>query len=272
MSAQKQCPKCGEKNPAEAVMCWACYTSLTGGGTGAAALAGAGGPSLGGSSSPMTDSAEKKSIDPKQLAIIGVGLLVALGFGVKTMMGGGEESSDFPALPTSSGDTPKPQPASNPNPASVPVNGVAVPLPPVSGNGGGQAAPAQGYFRVVVSPNPRQKWGTAAIVPTQSKADKSAALSYAVMAKQHIDQTTRFSAVEIYVINDAGAASTLRAYQSKSKGAPLTESDYTNPALSNVWNNAILRYVWNNGKSTVTYPFENPNNFWSSDKTASSGR
>ena len=31
MSAQKQCPKCGEKNPAEAVMCWACYTSLSGG-------------------------------------------------------------------------------------------------------------------------------------------------------------------------------------------------------------------------------------------------
>ncbi|RYG70864.1 hypothetical protein EON80_06595 [bacterium] len=29
--ASKKCPKCGEDNPAEAVMCWACYTPLSGG-------------------------------------------------------------------------------------------------------------------------------------------------------------------------------------------------------------------------------------------------
>jgi hypothetical protein len=271
MSAQKQCPKCGEKNPAEAVMCWACYTSLTGGSTGAAALAGAGGGAIGGAiggATPVTDSGEKKSIDPKQLAIVGVGLLVALGFGVKTMMGSGDDTGGGDL----NGNGPvveRPAPvAKAQTPPVIPVNGVQVPLPPVtSAQNGGNNVPAQ-YYRTVVSPDPKQKWGTMVIVPTE-KADEAQARSYALLAKQNMDNIKKFPALEIFVINDNEAAVTLRRYHNRNHAAPLTETDFKDPELSNVWKNTIVRYMWNGGHQTFTYPSKNPDNFW--EDSAGSG-
>lgn len=248
-------------------MCWACYTSLTGGGAGAATLAGAGagGGSIGGPA-PMTESGEKKSIDPKQLAIIGVGLLVALGFGVKTMMGGEESGGDELGGAPTPVQRPNPVAAENKVPV-VTVGNVAVPLPPISTNqNGGQPLPAQ-YFRTIVSPVPKHKWGTAAILPTNGKVSESTARSYALLAKQNIDRVHKFAALEIFVITDETAAATFRRFQNRREGAPLTEAQFKDPALAEVWGSTIVRYMWNGGRASFTSPSKNPNSFWSDPPT-----
>ncbi len=241
-------------------MCWACYTSLTGGGVGAAALAGAGAGPIGGAA-PMTDSGEKKSIDPKLLGIVGVCLLAAVGFGVKTMIGGeGGDPNDLPQLPTDKGEKPLPPVAI---PVTLPGLSAPVPLPPVTAEQNkGQEPPAIPY-RVVVSPNPRQKWGTVALAPVTGKVSETEARSWAMLAKQNIDRTFKFPAMEIFVINDPGAASVLKDYQNKRRGAPLTEADYSAPELAEVWNNAIVRFVWNGGKGSFSSPAKSPSSFWS---------
>jgi hypothetical protein len=72
--ASKKCPKCGEDNPAEAVMCWACYTPLSAAGgapLGATAAMSAGalaqGPmgKAGSGPTPVEGEKEKKPVDPK---------------------------------------------------------------------------------------------------------------------------------------------------------------------------------------------------------------
>ena len=60
----KKCPKCGESNPPEAVMCWACYTPLSG-------SAGSG-PSSQSTPAHAAES-EKKAIPPWQLGLVAVG-------------------------------------------------------------------------------------------------------------------------------------------------------------------------------------------------------
>jgi hypothetical protein len=261
MSAQKQCPKCGEKNPAEAVMCWACYTSLTGGGVGAAALAGAGAPM--GGATPMADSDEKKKIDPKHLAIIGIGLLIAAGFGVSTMMGSGEGESD--PLPFG-GDTVKPnKPAGDLAPAPAPAPGGPNPVGP-SAPTPGEVTKAEGIpYQLVVAPNLRYSAATVAIVPTQNNVSPAEAKALATLAQQRILQKKKFAPVEIFVFNDEKSAQILAGYQRRRRGAPLTAEDYSSPDLAPAWKSVIIRHR-NDGKRTAyTFPQIQPNSFWSND-------
>ncbi|HEY0074340.1 MAG TPA: hypothetical protein VGB77_09580 [Abditibacteriaceae bacterium] len=243
-------------------MCWACYTSLTGGGVGAAALAGAGAPM--GAATPMADSDEKKKIDPKHLAIIGIGLLIAAGFGVSTMMGSGEGESD--PLPFG-GDTVKPdKPAGDPPPA---VQAAA----PSGANPVGPSAPTPGElgvaqktpYQLVAAPNLRYSAATVAIVPTQNNVSPAEAKALATVAQQQILQKKKFAPVEIFVFNDEKSAQTLAAYQRRRRGAPLTASDYSSPDLAPAWKSVIIRHR-NDGKRTAyTFPNLQPGSFWSND-------
>lgn len=264
MSAQKQCPKCGEKNPAEAVMCWACYTSLTGGGGGATALAGAAGGAIGGPA-PMADSGEKKSMDPKLLGIVGVCLLAAVGFGVNTMMSGGGSEDD----PLPSGGTVVPDKGGS---TQTPVT-----IPPVVSSGGpnpvSPSAPSQGEIKqasktpytMVSAPSLRYAGATVIIVPTQNNVSTSEAKALASVAYTQIMQQKKFSPVEIFVFNDEQSAQLLGGYQSKNRGAPLTTSDYGNPDIASCWKQAVLRQLSDGRKTVYSSPQSNPTNFWASD-------
>ena len=256
MSAQKQCPKCGEKNPAEAVMCWACYTSLSGG------VAAPGGTlAAPGAATVMGDSGDKKKADPKQLAIIGVGLLVALGFGAKMMLGGGEEKEEilptFTSTKTGTG-TPPPTPTT-----SEPINtGTTVQT--------GGTAPAQPAGPVVqappfpytlaAAPNARLPYATMAIVPNQGELKESEAQALAKFADRYQQKAKKFPTVEIFVINNPQQARRFAEYQSSRRGEQMTDRDYQ--ALQDVWGSTPVRYVNKNGKASFSSPQRSPGNFW----------
>lgn len=240
-------------------MCWACYTSLSGG---ASALAGAaaGGPASAVGKAPMGDTEEKKKIDPKHLAIIGVGLLVALGFGAKTMMGSGSEGETLPeggfAAPTKAPPNPAPP---QPPPPAAPV-GVAASPP----TGGEVAAAGRMPFQFVASPNIRYAGATAAIVPTVTDAKVGEAKALAGMAHTQLNSLKKFAPVEIFVFNDERSARVLAMYQSKRRGAPLTSGDYQSPELVAVWKEVLVRYKSEGGRQSYSYPKDNPSNFWMS--------
>ena len=245
-------------------MCWACYTSLTGAGasvTGAAALVGVDG-SIGATSIGGSD--EKKKIDPKHLAIIGVGLLVAVGFGVNTMMSGGGGEEQIMDFTVDKGGSTSGASGTTTVQQTAPVASGDNPVGPgsqTSGPSGG--GPTLGPpYRVVVSPHPRQDWGTMALVASDEKINEAQAKTYILDAKQKIEARKKFPAMEIFVITDQGAGASFARFQNRRKGAPLRESEYMDPSLSNVWSKTILRYVKNGKIESVTSPMRNPTGFW----------
>jgi hypothetical protein len=257
MADQKQCPKCGEKNPAEAVMCWACYTSLSGGA--AAVGIGAGGPAAAPGKAPMTDSGEKKKIQPAHLAIIGVGLLVALGFGATQLLGsGGEAVDEFPLPP------PKPQSSSVSSEPAQPQQAV-ISLPPGPSPAMPNAVvPAAGpVYNIVASPNPREQWATMAIAPVNGQFKEKEAQAVAQFASRQLQRSKKYAATEIVVINDTRAAEIFSEHYNRNQQKPLSASDYTDPTLvANVWPFTPVRYVNANGKESFTFPQKNPTGFW----------
>lgn len=256
MSAQKQCPKCGEKNPAEAVMCWACYTSLTGG------VAAAGGITAPGVS-PITadEGGEKKKIEPKQLAIIGVGLLVLLGVGAKTMLGGGEPEADELEITTGApAKAPAPAPAATQPPVST-VVGPSGPAPSVPAS---VVTPQRFPYQMLGSPNPNASTATVAIVPTENDLTEGQARGLAAFAHRQITKAKKWPAVEIFVFNDVESAQSFANYQNRLRGAALTESDYTSSTLTALWPKTLVRYYSRNERVWITSPRTNIGSFWKS--------
>jgi hypothetical protein len=252
---QKKCPKCGENNPPEAVMCWACYTPLTGGAAaGAAAPAGRG-------AAPAAESGEEKAKPPVwQMAVIAGGLLGALFLGASSMgliggSGGGGESP--PDLPPETGAVPSPD-----NPAPP-----APPPAPAPATDGGNPAPAPAFtapFAVVTQPNPRAAIGIMAIIPTSKTLPPEKAASLAAFTYRQVVDPNRWPVFQIFVFNNDKAAAMFKDYQIKQRGAPLDDSDYRQ--LSNIWPNVYVRYEYRRsgkgGVETVRYPFKDPMGWW----------
>jgi hypothetical protein len=265
MSAQKQCPKCGEKNPAEAVMCWACYTSLSGGAMAAPAGAGPVGGAI--AAGTMDDAGDKKKIEPKQLAIIGVGLVVALGFAAKTMMGSGaapeDVMPDISATGSSGGSSTTTTSTSSSSSSSTSTTPAAT-----GPNPGGPAAAAADAppfpYRLAVGPNPGSKWATMAIVPNKGAMKESEAKALAEFAYRYQQKSRKFPVVEIFVINSSQDADTFAEYQNKRRGDQMGAGDYQ--ALRQVWGNTPVRYLNVNGRATVSSPQRNPDAFWQTNR------
>ncbi len=264
MSAQKQCPKCGEKNPAEAVMCWACYTSLTGGVTAAGGLAAPGAAPL-----AMADSGEKKKIEPKQLAIIGVGLVVLLGVGATVMMGGGETEPDDVAFTSGAAKSTNPNPA----PAATtppPVASTVVAGGPAPGAPAVAQVPQRFPYQMLGSPNPNASTATVAIVPTENDLTEGQARGLATFAHRQISRAKKWPAVEIFVFNDVPSAQAFATYQNKNlRTRSMSDGDYTNPQLAALWPKAIVRYYSRNERVWVTSPRGSSGNFWKSGAASS---
>ncbi len=265
--SQKKCPKCGELNPPEAVMCWACYTPLSG----PASAAGAAAPA--GKAAPKQSDDEKKKSPPWQMGVVGVALLGGIFVGVRTMMPA--SSSVDEETETGTTDTKRPgEPGDSPNQPSAPTTSSpsAPPAPARAAAPAGSSVPApqEAPFTVVVPPNPRRSVGTMAIVPTDgtSSGPQAAALA-AYTRRQYKGRTKQWTSLYIYVFSDNRGAEYFASYMKRRKGAELTESDFS--YLTNLWGSVLTRYEYTtyNGKRVerALYPSKNPDGWWNEKAT-----
>lgn len=249
MENKKRCPKCGEENPPEAVMCWACYTPLSA----AAAGTGAGAAKRSAASSVQTHDDEehvKPATQPWQIAVIAIGLIFVLFWVGKNFLPSG-----------SSGDTlpPAASPGFSPGDAAPPP--VAQSSTSQSGTSSISAVTPQKLpFTVAVAPNPNITVGTMAIVPTESNISASQAASLASFTRSQFTQMKRWNKLYIYVFRDQQSAKQFANYQRSRRGAPLTGSDYRN--LTSLWGSALACYEYNNGSEQIYTPTNNPSGWW----------
>ncbi len=261
--ASKKCPKCGEDNPAEAVMCWACYTPLSGSaplGAGLAAGAAVGTmPKTAGAPMgvpPSNDEPAKKGIDPK---VIGVGAFLLIGGVVAVMMsgllGGGGDSGAMP------GGVDPTAPVADPAPAPAPApGGVAPPIStgPVA-SGGAAPAPVPIPFKTIASPGAGFKTGTLGILVTGNAASPAGAAKF---AKNQFAKNGNWTNMQVAVFTDQQTADAFGTYQRNRKNAPLTSADFKALAEQGVWNNTPA-FLDARGKSEKVYtPSSSPLSWW----------
>ena len=260
---KKKCPKCGEENPAEAVMCWACYTPLAG----AAAVGAAAGASASGAAGATTvdvgATGEKKQIPPWQLGVVGIGLLAALYVGVKAVMPASESADDESGVPADAAPPPDDAGAAPaPEPAAPTASNPVV----FSSNGEATVMPDKAPFTIVVPPNPKLSVATMAIVPTEeSTSGPQAAALAAYTRRQYTASVGSWGTFYIYVFSDAKSAQYFADYQKRRRGAPLDQSDYSQ--LTNLWSSCLARYEYSatgGGRriERVLYPSKNPGSWW----------
>lgn len=252
MENKKRCPKCGEENPPEAVMCWACYTPLTNTvnvGAGASRAARASGPSL-----DDDDEESKPSTPPWQIAVIAIGLVFVLFMVAKNFLPSGNTDDAVPVAASSQ---------------TQPGTGAGAPAPgPAADTGGGGSndssvpAPQKLPFTIAVSPNPSITVGTMAIVSTDPNISAGQAAALASFTKNQFSHMKRWSKLYIYVFKDEPSAQQFANYQRQRSGAPLADSDYRN--LSSLWSSALACYEYNNGSERMYNPSNNPSGWWGS--------
>jgi hypothetical protein len=233
-------------------MCWACYTPLSGAGSGAAQ-----GPSVA-TKSPHEADGFKKPIPPWQLGVVGIALLLALGVGAKMMFGG----SGDPDSSDSSGIT---APAPGRPAVAAPVTITSVPPPPVSPGPPSNSAdtappPRPDSFSIVAAPDPRFSFGTMAIVPTNPNLNTREAAQLAVFARQQMMRSKKWQILHIYVFANREAGMVFRRYQTARKGAPLGPDDYQK--LADLWPNTLVRYEYNRGSEGILIPSRRPSSWW----------
>lgn len=253
---QKKCPKCGEMNPPEAVMCWACYTPLTGAAA-AVAPAGAGGKVVA-PARTKDDDKDKPKVPLWQYAVIGIALFGGLGFGAYSMFGGGPAPVDVP-IPAPI--TPR-GPGAGPSTPVQSVN-IAGPAGPAGTSTNSSPAPATPYS-IVTSPSTQYAEGTMGILVKTANTNVSPAQAavYAEYARRGLGaQANRWRPLRIFVFADARTAQTFADYQSGRGGQPLSSSDYQSLAQT-VWPRTILHYEWNGNRATRTSPQANPTSWW----------
>lgn len=261
--ANKKCPKCGEDNPAEAVMCWACYTPLSGAApltASAAAIpatAGAAGK-IGAPGVDVSDN-EKKGIDPKA---IGIGAVLLIGLAIAGFVtfgmgsgGGGDEATPTDPVPAGdpgpgAGAPPPPPVASGPPPVFTPSGGgapvAAVPLP----------------FTTVVQPNPAYATGTVGIISNNANLSPTQAIGLAKSARQQFMANGRWKNMQIAVFTNPTSAKAFQTYQASRKGQKLESNDYQTLASQGVWSGAAAFYETIGRSEYPYYPSRNPTAWW----------
>ena len=265
--ATKKCPKCGEENPAEAVMCWACYTPLAGG---AAAVAGGGLVTPRGGAAAVTPAGsaaaqeeEKSSVDPKIFVIVGLLIVAAVIGSFTTGLIGGSSSGAVPdVVPLAPGDTTGGGIAESPPPGPQQPQVVPPTFTPQTSAPVADAGPATPQMKVVVPPDPRQPVGTMGIILNTPNASPAQALALAKFAKQTFERGGKWSGMQVVVFNNQEAAKTFLKYQAQRRGAKLTPYQYQDLANQNVWN-SVPAYYETQGKTEMPYyPSNNPKGWW----------
>ena len=267
--ANKKCPKCGEDNPAEAVMCWACYTPLTAGagasmgagigGAGAATMPRSGPMGVPGAGVP-NDGQRKKEVDPK-LYLLGGLLVVGLIVGV-LMSGilGSSAAPDstlinvLPAAPSDNGFGTR-------GGAAAPIQLPPPPAPSGGGGGGGGGQQQQPSYTAVVSPNPKYTTATFGIVPAQP-VNAAGAANLARAARQDMAANGKWTNTQIFVFTDNNSATIFKQAMNARKGMPLGPNDFATMAVQGAWAGATLFYESRGNKEKTSSPAANPRSWW----------
>ncbi len=253
--SQKKCPKCGEMNPAEAVMCWACYTPLTAG-----AVAGGGTAAMAATPVTTAEKKEKKAVEPWQIGVVAVAVVLALGFGVSQMMGssGGEGTTDNVA-----GPIPKPPRTSgrDSGPSPDPFTGTLTVPAPGGGAGTSMKIADVVEYDVVSPPNPDLQWGVVGLAAKDPNVSSQRAAGMATFAHQQFGGQSKWKAMQIFVFKTREAATQFNRFQIGRKYDVVADDDY--PGLAALWPNCIVRYEVNgNGAPDIRFPSKSPNGWW----------
>ena len=256
---QKKCPKCGENNPPEAVMCWACYTPLTAGAVAPGVAPGAvrpGGPPGPGGPAAATDTGGGAGgIQPWMYAVGGVVLLVILVVGAKVLMGGDPPGDAAPGGDTggtsSTGMTGSPGNVMPPSRSSG-----TMPLPPSNSNstGPGSTTILPAPYNIGAIPNPQAPVGIVGIAPVQplSPSQGASIAKYAVSQFANVDH---WGALEVFVFQDQQANQAFKDYQTGRRSYPLGADDFNSAELNNLWPQTMAVYVfYKGGKERVVKP------------------
>jgi len=243
---KKQCQKCGEENPPEAVMCWACYTPLSGGAAPTSSAASR--------QAAAKDDTEKKGIAPWQMGVMGLALVLGLGIGVKTLLLPGSADVDTSAAPGKASTKPGAPAMLQPVPFTpgTPTDVTLPNAPPVT--------PGRPLMIVEVPPNPKMEIATMGIVPTEQNVSSDRAASLAVQAHQSVVNSKRFKMVQIFVFSDQQAATMFREYQKPRRGAPLELGDYEK--LAQLWRRTPAVYEFKGTSERWISPARWPNDWW----------
>jgi hypothetical protein len=204
------------------------------------------------------DAPEKKKIDPK---LIGVGAFLVVGALVAFLVNGGMSGGSGEEVVAG----PVSDPAANPGVSAPPQGGVAPPAFSPAPGGGGQAPPAPVPlpFTTVVPPNPNYKTGTMGIRVTGDGALSPAkAAGFAKFARNQFARNGRWTNMQICVFNDDKTANAFKAYQAARRGAPLTNTDYTQLASRGVWTSTPVFLEARGNSEKVYFPSRNPNAWW----------
>lgn len=246
-------------NPVEGVMCWACYTPLTGGASaaGAGAAAKLGGPP-GVSAPPGLEEKPKAKVSPVQMGVIGVALVVLLGMGLRSMNGS--------SLPDKPADTLPRVPGGDPGgPVVIPARpGQTAPPPPQGGPQASDPVPEMTYS-VTTPPSVKSSWATVGIVPEAANTDRVMAGRLASLAHQRYAKTGKWDGIYVYAFADKQTASVFQKYQRGRRGAPLGPGDYDDPSLQSIWPKTLARYEFSKGQEAIRYPQINPTGWFAGD-------
>ncbi|MBW3636226.1 MAG: zinc finger Ran-binding domain-containing protein [Armatimonadetes bacterium] len=260
--ASKKCPKCGEDNPAEAVMCWACYTPLSGsaattGIAGAAGLAGFGGTTSAAQAPvgvPAVEEAPKKGVDPK---LVGIVAFLLIGGVVAFLVNGGMSGGSGPvtadtALTEAPADpnAPPPPPVAAPPPLSVAPSSTTT-APP---------APVPVIFTTVTAPNPKFETGVVGVLVPPAKAGQ--ATGAAKFVRDQFSRNGSWTRMQVVVFADSATADAFRAYQGPRGGRPLDATSYQQLSTQGVWTNTLAFLESSGKKEVMHYPSRNPNGWW----------
>ncbi|MBV9868110.1 MAG: zinc ribbon domain-containing protein [Abitibacteriaceae bacterium] len=254
---QKKCPKCGENNPPEAVMCWACYTPLSGGAVAPAMAGGAvgprgpgGPPGAGTLAAPGDAPSGGISVQPWMYAVGGVVLLVILVIGAKALFGGGDTSGDVPPVSAGSSSTTSSYPSTGSSRTSSPsVAGPAVAAPASTGSPAGNAVPMK--FSIGAVPNPNESIGVVGIASTEPISPGQAG-GVAKYARTVFANANHYDQLQIYVFRDQQANARFKEFQAGHRNAPLSEADFVN--LNDLWPDTLAVYVFSKGGEKVYVP------------------
>ena len=265
--ATKKCPKCGEENPAEAVMCWACYTPLAGGA--AAATAGGlvaprgGAAAVAPAATAARQEEEKKAIDPRIFLVVGLLVVAGIIGGFTTgVFGGGGNSEVLPAVTLTQGGGGRTRPAGGGTTINVNPSSPVVVSPPTN-SGPGNQRPVAINFKTIVPPNPKYTNGTMAILAPTANISPTEALALAKHARQLFAPNGRWTQMQILVFNNPDAAKAFQKYQADNKDAPLTDPEYQDLAGRGIWG-SVPAYYETKGKAERAFsPSTSANGWWS---------
>ncbi len=257
--ASKKCPKCGEDNPAEAVMCWACYTPLSGSAPLGAGLAGgvatAGAmPKTAGApiGIPQTEAPAKKGIDPK---VIGVGAFLLVAVVAAIFMSGALGGKPTVEM----GTTFVPQedfvPSTN---GGAPPSSVTVPtLGTGSGTGSAPPAPVPQAFTTIASPSAKWNTGTLGILLTGNSSPAGAAK----FAKDQFARNGNWANMQVAVFTDKATADSFAKYQSSHNNEPLAGGKFQELANQGIWANMPAFLDARGKQEKMYYPARSPGTF-----------